>query len=494
MPRRDSSLNATSLRSLGNLALSIIVCLLLSTEAFYPVSRSIQASAGAIGYAIMLIYLVGILRSKSRSRSSFLFLPSTVFLIVYLVYYPVVGLDKFLSGRTYRYIEQEDYAYFLLMLMAWCGILAFQIGYKLSWRSKNESTSDHYLQDAKQSFRDEFVQFKLWPIILFVFALTALVTNVVDFSLGEGTWYILQNLGKWAVYLAFAGWLVHPSPTRLFLFILLAIPYFVEQLSRVMQNRAETLVPVVGILAMYSIYDFWMRKGDQETAPKSIQANWPKSLIAISIIGAVFFLTSQQRFLGAMRLVDIRDAYQFLMSFFVEGMEYDVKILNDVPAWVDFLKGRSFSMAFLQFVPSALWNSKPMGMIAADSWVVVYLYPMFSLTSRRPPTLIGELYWNFGYWIVPLGMAMCGWMLAKLDVSFVKKGSLLRLLFYASLVSMLVHLIRGPIGNFVQRAMYDFIPLFLIYTVYRVSRQNTSPMYECHSNNRYSRPKAGFRD
>ena len=238
------------------------------------------------------------------------------------VFFSVVGIDKALFGRHYKYVFNQDFAYFQVMLMAWTGILAFGLGYG-KWATR----STVFPQDQIDIFRSQLEMFRFLPFVLCMLAGVGLFAHLVTLPLGEGIWSILKNGSKWATYLAFLLWVFKRNPaTTLTLFLLGAI-FFRFQLEEVTRNRAQTLIPLVGLLAIYNIVR-WI--GSSARRPRNTRSNprdWLVFAILVFLVVAAFAVLSQMRF--DMRDVhSLGDYYGFVLGFFFNGQLVKISLNN----------------------------------------------------------------------------------------------------------------------------------------------------------------------
>ena len=82
-------------------------------------------------------------------------------------------------------------------------------------------------------------------------------------------------------------------------------------------------------------------------------------------------------------------------------------IVRDTPEFVPFQGGWTIGYAFLAYIPRLIWAEKPD--ITQGQWVTDnYGAPTSDIVSQTGPSWVGELFFNFGYPGVIIGMALIG--------------------------------------------------------------------------------------
>jgi hypothetical protein len=188
----------------------------------------------------------------------------------------------------------------------------------------------------------------------------------------------------------------------------------------------------------------------------------------VFLVFAAFAVLSQMRF--DMRDVhSLGDYYGFVLGFFFNGLESSMKVVSDVPGRVDYLHGKTVVAAVYQFIPSVIWPEKPTGTLAADAWLTSEIFGLDPRIVLAIPPIIAELYWNYGFWIVVVGMFGFGYLFKRFDSGLLKIDLVIWVMFFAGLAPLTTHLVRGPIGNWTIRLVSDLVAFFFIFVAYRMS-------------------------
>ncbi len=452
----------------------IVLTVILSVDILPPSSRLDYGSLGAVGYLLLGLLILRRIRERFLAVRPLVFLPSTVFLGAYAVFFSVVGIDKALFDRDYSRVFDQDFAYFQVMLMAWTGLLAFDLGY-----GRKATRGTVFPQDQIDLFRSQLQKFRSLPFVLCALAGTGILAHLVRLPLGEGLWSILQNGLKWATYLAFLLWVLNRNVVSTIATLFLGAIFFRFQLAQVTQNRAQTLIPFVGLLAIWNIVG-WIRTSTRQTVHMhSKLRDWVAFALLVFVVFVTFTVLSQVRF-EVGEINSLEGYYRFSLGFF-NGLESSMRVVSDVPSRVDYLNGKSLIAALYQFIPSALWSNKPVGMLAADAWLTSEVYGMDPRLVLTIPPIIAELYWNRGFWIVAIGMVGFGYLFKRFDSGLLKIDSAIWVMFYAGLAPLAVHLVRGPFGNWATRLVADLVPFLVILLAYRMSTRSEMRRLQSHT-------------
>lgn len=108
------------------------------------------------------------------------------------------------------------------------------------------------------------------------------------------------------------------------------------------------------------------------------------------------------------------------------------------------------------FVPHAIWAEKP------EPISVVFSEEMYGLNGGISPTILGDLYWNFGYFGITLGMLIIGATVQIIYNSLKKYLDRPSVIFvYAHMFlffTVLVSAIPGPLNDLVMKTIF-FVPI-----------------------------------
>lgn len=159
-----------------------------------------------------------------------------------------------------------------------------------------------------------------------------------------------------------------------------------------------------------------------------------------------------------------------LRSFVDYGIDQNIsleQVLNAVPDQRPYVGGISFISPFVAFVPRQLWAGKP-----TTAWAYMQGYSIFNKSPNASFSLLGELYMNFGFVGVTIGMIVVGFFTQRWHQLYVKHkhSVLIPTLYYMSLPAF-AFLVRGDF----QAAMTPiFYPGLVVLFVLRASRRKVS--------------------
>ena len=170
-------------------------------------------------------------------------------------------------------------------------------------------------------------------------------------------------------------------------------------------------------------------------------------------------VVTRGRMLGPVQILQDPNRAVALMSEFLSDVELDeylqaglqatgnrlnalgivTVIVRDTPDFVPFQGGWTIGYAFLAFIPRLFWPGKPS--ITFGKWVTQnYSAPDTDVVSDTGPSWVGELYFNFGFTGVVLGMAIVGIYFRALHESLFQEDSTIP----ATLTAVVVLLATAP--------------------------------------------------
>jgi hypothetical protein len=131
-----------------------------------------------------------------------------------------------------------------------------------------------------------------------------------------------------------------------------------------------------------------------------------------------------------------------LAGNFIQLQQLTVMV-DAVPDVLPWQYGRSYLMLLLSPIPSSIWPEKP-PLSAYDYTMMLWPHRWIGEGTSMPPSLMGEMYLNFGPIFVAIGMCAFGygygiayrWMRDRLDQPFA-------VLCYGVLLGLMLHYIRG---------------------------------------------------
>ena len=145
-------------------------------------------------------------------------------------------------------------------------------------------------------------------------------------------------------------------------------------------------------------------------------------------------------------------------------------VATKVPTLVDYTYGTEYAKIFLWFVPRWLYPDKPLSI--ATLYVHTFL-PGSSAGQSTGPSFIGELYWNFGYPGVIVGMIILGMLVKYLYQNYHDfRRSYLTFGMYATVMLTLPVLMRGGTAtNLVLLLQLGVFPLLIGFGLLKVFKR-----------------------
>jgi hypothetical protein len=239
----------------------------------------------------------------------------------------------------------------------------------------------------------------------------------------------------------------------------LCISFFILIFFSTQGNRSH-LLPFVSSLFFY--YYFFSNKK-------------PKIPLIALLIYLFFSLSSF--------LLDIRNSSESvnLASAFFDSMIYPLKSItgimlgNDtemfdafaasvtiIPKFLDFSPASSLYDVILRSIPRIFFLDKP---LETNDLIVSNLWPEHFSVNRASPasSFVGSLYADFGIYTIIIGMFLLGKILSEIWFKFSSSNSVYSKLFYSLVPSFIVILIRGTLPDTLGRALFYFLPFFILF-------------------------------
>jgi hypothetical protein len=110
-----------------------------------------------------------------------------------------------------------------------------------------------------------------------------------------------------------------------------------------------------------------------------------------------------------------------MTSMRFSGLDLATIIVRDTPDRVPFQGGWTIGYVFMAYIPRVLWPGKPL--LSIGQWVTDHYGGGPGIRSQTGPTWVGELFFNFGWSGVVLGMFLLGMYFRVLNDSVYKAGA-----------------------------------------------------------------------
>ncbi len=144
-----------------------------------------------------------------------------------------------------------------------------------------------------------------------------------------------------------------------------------------------------------------------------------------------------------------------------EGTEVLGIILKRTGRTVSYDEGASLSDAVTMLIPRDIWPEKPYSAGFRVERLFLDSVAGGELASSPSPTLPGELYWNFGWLGIVLGMSFLGFAAARINSYFRERATSSALLIYIGLFFWFLGISDGGIGGELINLLGYLIPAAL---------------------------------
>ena len=140
-----------------------------------------------------------------------------------------------------------------------------------------------------------------------------------------------------------------------------------------------------------------------------------------------------------------------------------------------YLYGSTYVPIFTIPIPRFIFPDKDKFLTAGNYFKEYHGHDHIRVGERL--SYIGELYMNFGYVGIVLGMIFLGWFMAKIVKHYTKKQDLFAIYFYIQIVNSTVSLIAGDTATAVVNFIMSNI-IVIIYSLYKRTKMRNN--YDIH--------------
>lgn len=464
-----------------------LICLIILQALTFAVSQTANDMAPyIISLALMpsIIVLIAIFMTGSRDFFSPLYVFFYLVFIgvflksVYLLYFDSgLARDIILAGRGNEILENGIVAISI-------GALAFVIGFLLLRRVPTIGLDHNRVKCVNSGIREKYIN----AILIFTLALSSLgfvyfyIEMDIGASISQGkiavkrTHEATSELAPRGAALTYLRWVGQTLP-QVVVLVMITLSHatktqlsFSQKILVLLIGLLSIGIPVLSSARLELAYFFVMAIMVHHYYKRRARLTW---ILATGVIILLFLgLLGQIRHMQTTSSPTIEDKIvQFDeivektlgRAYFIDVGKTSV-IVDSVPKDVEYLWGRSFLTFIFAPIPRTLWETKPIVRIGHFVGTVIYQRPN---ESGVPPGLIGELYLNFGYVGIIVGMLILGLVLRIIYENHVKsaKGLLSQLWYIIWAIVLLFTLLSSDfVGAFSQAVRYG-VPLLLIGAV-----------------------------
>jgi Putative O-antigen polymerase len=131
----------------------------------------------------------------------------------------------------------------------------------------------------------------------------------------------------------------------------------------------------------------------------------------------------------------------------------------------DYRLGSTFEDLLWFYVPRQWWPGKP---VSFGYSFAQEFFPGANLTDAYTPSMVGELYLNFGVIGVVFGFYLFGLVLRACYEAFARRGTQLATAVYVVVLFRLTNMVEGPISTHIEFLMAEVLPLVVFVAVSRL--------------------------
>lgn len=433
------------------------------------------------------VYLVAILTMQATKNTSHLEIKVIVFLLIISILFPyfrslletgrldilnpsfffsisiflghVLPLSNFLAGvdsysRAWPYeYNSRDSSLLGALVIAIIGVNALYLGYYLGGKSSQEERA------VKITFQVHWQRERIYYLGILYTAL-GIGLFIVGVTILGGFLQLIVGLNDrirtfTGLNYFFTALLLLPTFAFIWWNYLLSIgkpksiafwvySIFSILLSGLLGSRANTFIFILACILAYNL------------VYKQIKARFLLVLAILALIVLPIFSLYFREYaiLGELTSIDIsQDGGELLYQIVENGLAGDfyqiqalATIVDSMPETIPFQYGKTYLFFLISPVPSSLWPGKLDFALPSTGVYTLGLWPNRWLDTGTtvPPSLMGEMYMNFGNLGVFLGMLIVGYLYKRIKVLVQEKTyNPYLVLIYCFTVAIIPHYVRG---------------------------------------------------
>lgn len=171
-------------------------------------------------------------------------------------------------------------------------------------------------------------------------------------------------------------------------------------------SRTDLMMIIIAVIAIYHY----------AKAPMTI-----KRLMVFTLLGLAILLVMQimrRPFSSSEELFErFTSDRVFELAGKLSQQEKMALLIRNIPELIDYQNGKSFFLWILAPIPRVLWPEKP-ALRLGGTEIMWHIFGFSGRIGGIPPGLAGELYLNFGYVGIFVGMFLIGWCLKTVYNTF----------------------------------------------------------------------------
>ena len=398
---------------------------------------------------VMLYFFLN--HDKIIPQSLLIFLsPIGVMSAVYWLYYGFAQVYLLYELKNISDITERDIVYGLLLSIL--GYATLMVGFLFAYKISNNKSA---IIPNKYITINDRPNFVFWAIVLMLFAMGN-VGYVILYSFHGGLLSsplrVMKQVGEGN--LGFVYFLTLQLNVVMVLSVLFWRSHFIAKIIAIITiivivtnhilsgGRSPFVATIITLLVLYGT--------------RNKRLSIAKGILSVAIVAVAFYSISLVRFVFHEKKnydnVPIEEVV--VPDIVISGLIYNTTI-KEVPYRVDYQYGSTYMAALVGIVPSFLWENKAEYYLVADKIVADKIFNV-RVKTLLPPTLLGELYLNFGLIGCILGPVLFGILAFIIHDKYVKRKTDPFLMAIVSISTPeLAMLVRGPFSNHI-------IPIILV--------------------------------
>ena len=226
------------------------------------------------------------------------------------------------------------------------------------------------------------------------------------------------------------AWLRYRSKSALFVMAVLVPPTML--FSALTGSKKLLLSPLAVVAVTHIMYTrklrlSWLAGGGALLVMIYPLANFYREAIQVgNRLGAIAVLRHPERLINGISLfLENQNLYDYVFAGFVassvrlSALGILTVIVRDTPQYVPFQEGWTIWQCFIAFIPRVIWPGKPV--IGIGQWITDnYTAPGHLIASQTGSSWMGELYLNFSWPGIAIGMFIFGVYFRFLQDTFMR--------------------------------------------------------------------------
>ncbi len=288
--------------------------------------------------------------------------------------------------------------------------------------------------------------------------------------------YRLAAFSKFATYLSLV-WLLKEKRWNHWLGLLFAMSALQTiSLCIVMSSRAGVALLLIDVM----VISYYLRG----RSIKMIRVVAIGGVASVAIMGILAARVEAQHSVN--QIVEKTMAGRDMMD-----ISKTIHIINAVPSKIEYRNGEMLYGWATALIPRSIWPDKPMWM-ERGHYLLKNVYNSDSKVAGIPPGYIAELYWNFGFIGVMIGMLLLGYVFRTAYMAFspLSDNPAAVLLYTFFLTRFVLVTLGNDLASGGVKFLLDAVPMLMILLVIRSPNRALSSDYSRSVDTELSEPES----